>query len=82
MTAKSSSSENTDIDEEKDDISMPGLSHIFKVTWKNKASVKIRYVPFTEQRHQTFPEKRFASNSYSGHETEIRNIQFPEKDRL
>ncbi|GFY51528.1 uncharacterized protein TNIN_68461 [Trichonephila inaurata madagascariensis] len=49
MTAKSSSSENTDIDEEKDDISVPGPSRIFKVTWKNKASVKIRNMPFTEQ---------------------------------
>ncbi|GFY45048.1 uncharacterized protein TNIN_69201 [Trichonephila inaurata madagascariensis] len=38
MTAKSSSRENTDIDEEKDDISVPGPSRIFKVTWKNKAS--------------------------------------------
>ncbi|GFS40603.1 uncharacterized protein TNIN_144361 [Trichonephila inaurata madagascariensis] len=71
MTAKSSSSENTDIDEEKDDISVPGPSRIFKVTWKNKASVKIRNMPFTEQSlvsigHQKFPEKRFASNSYSG----------------
>ncbi|GFY54512.1 uncharacterized protein TNIN_229111 [Trichonephila inaurata madagascariensis] len=49
MTAKSSSSENTDIDEEKDDKSVPGSSRIFKVTWKNKASVKIRNMPFTEQ---------------------------------
>ncbi|GFY43087.1 piggyBac transposable element-derived protein 4 [Trichonephila inaurata madagascariensis] len=49
ITAKSSSSENTDIDEEKDDISVPGLSRISKVTWKNKASVKIRNIPFTEQ---------------------------------
>ncbi|GFY58395.1 uncharacterized protein TNIN_100521 [Trichonephila inaurata madagascariensis] len=40
MTAKSSSSENTDIDEEKDDISVPGPSRIFEVTWKNKASIK------------------------------------------
>ncbi|GFY61049.1 uncharacterized protein TNIN_475071 [Trichonephila inaurata madagascariensis] len=48
-TAKSSSSENTDIDEEKDDISVPRPSRIFKVTWKNKASVKIRNMPFTEQ---------------------------------
>ncbi|GFS58129.1 uncharacterized protein TNIN_360291 [Trichonephila inaurata madagascariensis] len=31
MTAKSSSSENTDIDEEKDDISVPGPSRIFEV---------------------------------------------------
>ncbi|GFY70902.1 uncharacterized protein TNIN_328181, partial [Trichonephila inaurata madagascariensis] len=49
LTAKSSSSENTDIDEEKDDISVPGPSRIFKVTWKNKASVKIRNMPLTEQ---------------------------------
>ncbi|GFV33730.1 uncharacterized protein TNCV_4568451 [Trichonephila clavipes] len=49
MTAKSSSSKNTDIDEEKDDISVPGPSRISKVTWKNKASVKIRNIPFTEQ---------------------------------
>ncbi|GFY55832.1 uncharacterized protein TNIN_26171 [Trichonephila inaurata madagascariensis] len=49
MTAKSSSSENTDIDAEKDDISVPGPSRISKVTWKNKASVKIRNIPFTEQ---------------------------------
>ncbi|GFY61457.1 uncharacterized protein TNIN_464951 [Trichonephila inaurata madagascariensis] len=49
MIAKSSSSENTDIDEEKDDISVPGPSCISKVTWKNKASVKIRNIPFTEQ---------------------------------
>ncbi|GFU43615.1 uncharacterized protein TNCV_3728561 [Trichonephila clavipes] len=49
MTAKPPSSENTDIDEEKDDISVPGLSRISKVTWKNKASVKIRNIPFTEQ---------------------------------
>ncbi|GFY49822.1 uncharacterized protein TNIN_70441 [Trichonephila inaurata madagascariensis] len=49
MTAKSSSSENTDIDEEKGDINVPGPSHIFKVTWKNKVSVKIRNMPFTEQ---------------------------------
>ncbi|GFY45961.1 uncharacterized protein TNIN_272271 [Trichonephila inaurata madagascariensis] len=41
MNAKSSSSENTDIDEEKDGISVPGPSRIFKFTWKNKASVKI-----------------------------------------
>ncbi|GFY50059.1 uncharacterized protein TNIN_4871 [Trichonephila inaurata madagascariensis] len=40
ITAKSSSSENTDIDEEKNDISVPGPSRISKVTWKNKASVK------------------------------------------
>ncbi|GFY49696.1 uncharacterized protein TNIN_495811 [Trichonephila inaurata madagascariensis] len=49
MTAKSSSSENTDTDEEKDDISVPGSSRIFEVTWKNKASIKIRNIPFTEQ---------------------------------
>ncbi|GFS32972.1 uncharacterized protein TNIN_412021 [Trichonephila inaurata madagascariensis] len=49
MTAKSSSSENTDIDEGKDDTSVTGESRIFKVTWKNKASVKIRNIPFTEQ---------------------------------
>ncbi|GFY38250.1 uncharacterized protein TNIN_295451 [Trichonephila inaurata madagascariensis] len=42
MAAKSSSSENTDIDEGKDDISVPGTSRIFEVTWKNKASIKIR----------------------------------------
>ncbi|GFY39062.1 uncharacterized protein TNIN_389791 [Trichonephila inaurata madagascariensis] len=40
ITAKSSSSENTDIDEEKNDISVPGPSRTSKVTWKNKASVK------------------------------------------
>ncbi|GFS60061.1 uncharacterized protein TNIN_229391 [Trichonephila inaurata madagascariensis] len=40
MTAKSFSSENTDIDEEKDDISVPGPSCIFEVTWENKASIK------------------------------------------
>ncbi|GFS45006.1 uncharacterized protein TNIN_141981 [Trichonephila inaurata madagascariensis] len=49
MTAKSSSSEHIDIDEEKDDIRVPGPSLIFKVTWKNKASVKIRNMPFTEK---------------------------------
>ncbi|GFQ79168.1 uncharacterized protein TNCT_529491 [Trichonephila clavata] len=49
MSEKSSSSENTDIDEEVDDISVPGPSRISKVTWKNKASVKIRHLPFTEQ---------------------------------
>ncbi|GFY73694.1 uncharacterized protein TNIN_387611 [Trichonephila inaurata madagascariensis] len=49
MTSKSSSSENNDIDEEKDDISVPGPSRISKVTWKNKASVKIRNIPFTER---------------------------------
>ncbi|GFR27473.1 uncharacterized protein TNCT_625431 [Trichonephila clavata] len=38
---KSSSSENTYIDEEVDDISEPEPSRISKVTWKNKASVKI-----------------------------------------
>ncbi|GFQ96597.1 hypothetical protein TNCT_289011 [Trichonephila clavata] len=40
MSEKSSSSENTDIDEEVDDISVPGPSRISKVTWINKASVK------------------------------------------
>ncbi|GFR24081.1 uncharacterized protein TNCT_81611 [Trichonephila clavata] len=49
MSEKSSSSENTYIDEEVDDISVPGPSHISKVTGKNKASVKIRHLPFTEQ---------------------------------
>ncbi|GFY74386.1 uncharacterized protein TNIN_499861 [Trichonephila inaurata madagascariensis] len=49
MIAKSSSSGNTDIDEEKDDISVPGPFSISKVTWKNIASVKIRNIPFTEQ---------------------------------
>ncbi|GFY61287.1 uncharacterized protein TNIN_250821 [Trichonephila inaurata madagascariensis] len=49
MIAKSSSSENTDIDEEKDDISVPGPSSIFKVTCGKKASVKIPNMPFTEQ---------------------------------
>ncbi|GFR14303.1 uncharacterized protein TNCT_82251 [Trichonephila clavata] len=49
MSEKSSSSENTDIGEEIDDISVPGPSRISKVTWENKASVKIRYLPFTEQ---------------------------------
>ncbi|GFU18530.1 uncharacterized protein TNCV_4175371 [Trichonephila clavipes] len=50
MFVKSSSRENTDIDEEKDDINVPGPSLISKITWKNKASVKIRNIPFTEQR--------------------------------
>ncbi|GFY47383.1 trafficking protein particle complex subunit 8 [Trichonephila inaurata madagascariensis] len=49
MTAKSSSSKSTHIDEEKDDISVQGPSRIFKVTWKNKAPVKIRNMHFTEQ---------------------------------
>ncbi|GFS74681.1 uncharacterized protein TNCV_3978141 [Trichonephila clavipes] len=49
MTAKSTSSENTDIDEEKDDICVPGPSRISKATWKNKVSVKIRNIPFNEQ---------------------------------
>ncbi|GFY64714.1 hypothetical protein TNIN_92891 [Trichonephila inaurata madagascariensis] len=54
MTAKSFSSENTDIDEEKDDI-----------------------------RHQKFPEKRFASNSYSGPmKLKFRKHTVSEKDRL
>ncbi|GFV25437.1 uncharacterized protein TNCV_1147071 [Trichonephila clavipes] len=41
VSPSQSSRENTDIDEEKYDISVPGPSRIFKVTWKNKASVKI-----------------------------------------
>ncbi|GFR19376.1 hypothetical protein TNCT_208991 [Trichonephila clavata] len=49
MSEKSSSSEKTDIDEEVDNISVPGPSRISKVTWKNKASVKIRHFPFTKQ---------------------------------
>ncbi|GFV56861.1 uncharacterized protein TNCV_146131 [Trichonephila clavipes] len=50
MTGKSSSaSENTNIDEEKDDISVPELFRISKVTWKNKASVNIRNISFTER---------------------------------
>ncbi|GFR00035.1 hypothetical protein TNCT_491321 [Trichonephila clavata] len=40
MSEKSSSSENTDIDEAVDDISWPGPSRISKVTWINKATVK------------------------------------------
>ncbi|GFV65920.1 uncharacterized protein TNCV_3360361 [Trichonephila clavipes] len=63
ITAKSSSqSKNTDIDEEKDDISVPGPSRIAKVTWKNKVSVKIQNIPFTEQ---------------SGHSDEIISHQDP-----
>ncbi|GFT97522.1 DDE_3 domain-containing protein [Trichonephila clavipes] len=48
-TTKSSSSENTDIDEEKDDLSVTGSSRKNKVTWKNKVSVKIRNIFFTGQ---------------------------------
>ncbi|GFV48726.1 uncharacterized protein TNCV_625131 [Trichonephila clavipes] len=152
MNAKSSSNENSIIDEKKrGDISVPGPSRIFKVTWKNKASVKI---PFTEQSepsdeitslqdpslidrkstkwwhhiffhffymiiknsyilwslmhsektpyynnlksfwldlitglvsigYQIFPEKRFASNSYSGPvKLKLRKHTVSEKDRL
>ncbi|GFQ86970.1 uncharacterized protein TNCT_486581 [Trichonephila clavata] len=50
MTEKSPSSENTDIDEEVDDLSVPGPFRISKVTWKNKVSVKIRRLPFIEQK--------------------------------
>ncbi|GFR23168.1 uncharacterized protein TNCT_248391 [Trichonephila clavata] len=49
MSEKSSSSENTNIDEEVDDISEPGPSRISKVIREKKASVKIRHLPFTEQ---------------------------------
>ncbi|GFR23478.1 uncharacterized protein TNCT_248381 [Trichonephila clavata] len=49
MSENSSSSGNNDIDEEVDDVSVPGPSSISKVTWKNKASVKIRRLPFTQQ---------------------------------
>ncbi|GFY50800.1 uncharacterized protein TNIN_184831 [Trichonephila inaurata madagascariensis] len=45
MTAKSSSSENTDIDEEKNDISVPGPSRISKVTWKKSVCKDPKY-PF------------------------------------
>ncbi|GFQ99827.1 uncharacterized protein TNCT_513331 [Trichonephila clavata] len=62
MSEKSSSSGNTDIDEEVDDVSVPGPSRISKVTWKNKVFVKIRHLPFTEQ---------------SGHSDETTSLQGP-----
>ncbi|GFW62033.1 uncharacterized protein TNCV_1684641 [Trichonephila clavipes] len=53
LTAKSSSSKYSDIDEGKYGISVSGPSRISKVTWKNKVSVKIQNIPFTEQRLMT-----------------------------
>ncbi|GFY71604.1 uncharacterized protein TNIN_168211 [Trichonephila inaurata madagascariensis] len=68
MTAKSSSSKNTDIDEEKDDISILwSLMHSETIPYYNNLkSFRLDLITgLVSIEHQKFPEKRFAYNSYS-----------------